>query len=106
MKQINWIDDMPEVFANNPDEPVRLLVKLRHGPSFLPCSVHATRDTGNADGYCDSDVHSRYGSIDNVTLRVLLDEKDKGIAPGQFAVFYHPDNLRTIVGGTIALHRP
>ena len=42
-------------------------IKLRHGPNF---------------------VTGRVWKIDNELLRVILDVRDKGIAPGQFAAFY------------------
>lgn len=45
-----------------------LVVKTRHGPRQLDCVVTRTGDD---------------------TGRVALCERDKGLAPGQFAVFYH-----------------
>ena len=44
-----------------------LVCKLRHGPDLIPCSAEYTPE----------------GS-----LNVILDRPDKGIAPGQFVVFY------------------
>ena len=46
----------------------RLQVKLRHGPTLTGC---------------------RWEARDAERWEVLLDEPDAGIAPGQFAVFYH-----------------
>lgn len=58
----NWIAGPPKTHD--------LQLKLRHGPSLIPCTVEW---------------------LDNDRLRVVLKEKDPGIAPGQFAVFYDGD---------------
>ena len=55
----NWISRKPA--------GERLTLKLRHGPRLNDCSIK----------WLDTD-----------RLEVTLDEGDKGIAPGQFAVFY------------------
>ncbi len=58
----NWIAEPPEKTA--------LQLKLRHGPELINCEIEA---------------------IDNNQLSVTIAEKDSGIAPGQFAVFYDGD---------------
>ena len=60
VSDVHWI-------AGPPDS-TRLLVKVRHGPALTEASVSAARE-------------GRW--------RVVLDEPDPGIAPGQSAVFYH-----------------
>ncbi|MDA0708969.1 MAG: tRNA 2-thiouridine(34) synthase MnmA [bacterium] len=55
----NWIAGPPETHA--------LQLKLRHGPSMVACTIR---------------------SLDNNRLAVHMAEKDTGVAPGQFAVFY------------------
>jgi tRNA-5-taurinomethyluridine 2-sulfurtransferase len=55
-----WIAGQPE--ATQP-----LYVKLRHGARKYSCTLHKLADTN---------------------YQVKLDERDQGIAPGQFAVFY------------------
>lgn len=54
-------------FHERPSEGAQLSVKLRHGPKEYPCRVQW---------------------IDAKTLEVSLQEKDSGIAAGQYAVFY------------------
>jgi tRNA-specific 2-thiouridylase len=60
---LNWILE-----SAPPDE--NLKVKIRHGRFFYNCKINFEN---------------------NDLVNVLLDQKDKGIAPGQFAVFYKDD---------------
>jgi len=60
---LNWI-------SGTEPEKRNLSVKLRHGPKEYPCEVRF---------------------IDDEKLSVKLDGFDRGIAPGQFAVFYDGD---------------
>lgn len=69
--QINWISGVPP-------EKKELHVKIRHGEKTYACTL-ALRDTDRAD--------------------VTLAEKDRGITPGQFAVFY--DGAYCLGGGVI-----
>ena len=64
----NWIADVPEF-------PARVTIKLRHGPKLIPGCVEKF--------YAADGPKSR--------LRITLDEPDRGIAPGQFSVFYSGD---------------
>ncbi|MBE2280797.1 MAG: tRNA 2-thiouridine(34) synthase MnmA [Ignavibacteriaceae bacterium] len=57
---INWIDYVPSNLE-------RLRVKLRHGKQFINCTIQY---------------------LDNGNAIVKLEKGDRGIAPGQFAVFY------------------
>ena len=57
----NWI--------NNPPPTTRLRTKIRHGPKFYECSLENTA----------------------TARQVRLTEKDPGIAPGQYAIFYDGD---------------
>lgn len=50
-----------------PPEHDRLFVKIRHGPELIGVTV---------------------GPIDDTRMRVTMDRADRGVAPGQFAVFY------------------
>ncbi len=68
---LNWFNDKPE----DGDE---LSVKLRHGPKKYRARVQWQ---------------------DEATLQVFLDEKDPGVAPGQYAVFYSGDSC--LGGGVI-----
>ncbi|MAG14101.1 MAG: tRNA 2-thiouridine(34) synthase MnmA [Spirochaetales bacterium] len=56
---LHWISDPPE--------HTRLHIKIRHGPALIP---------------------SRVSHIDSGRMGVEMDFPDRGVAPGQFAVFY------------------
>lgn len=71
VRDLNWFNEKPEGGA-------QLSVKLRHGPKEHHCMV---------------EWH------DENTLGVTLEEKDPGIAEGQFAVFY--DGEYCLGGGVI-----
>ena len=71
--KMNWI-------TGNPAKEKKLKVKLRHGPNYYNCAITWRNDS---------------------TLSVKIDTPDKGIAPGQFAVFYHKD---ICLGGGVILH--
>ena len=64
----NWI-------AGRPELPAKLTLKLRHGPKIIGAAVEAL--PSGPDG--------------EERLGVRLDESDRGIAPGQFSVFYDGD---------------
>lgn len=66
---LNWINGMPK--------KNELMVKLRHGETFYSCTISFARDN----------VH------------VQLSEKDHGVTPGQYAVFY--DGQECVGGGVI-----
>lgn len=70
VSKFNWIADKPE-------NGEKLKVKIRHGAKFYNCNIELKDDQAGI---------------------VLLDQKDQGIAPGQFAVFYKDD---LCVGGSI-----
>ena len=69
--KFNWINDKPS-------EGEDYLIKIRHGANFYKCKMKFTFE--------DNGI-------------VFLDKPDKGIAPGQFAVFY--DNEVCLGGGVI-----
>ena len=70
--ELNW-------FNEKPDDGAELRVKLRHGPKEYRCTVQWESET---------------------ILEVFLDEKDPGVAAGQYAVFYAGDYC--LGGGVIA----
>jgi len=76
---VNWIGGEP-VELSHPPHRVELLVKLRHGPSLVPAFIER----------CGSSAYS-----------VRLRNKDKGIAPGQFAAFYSLRKIYSDGKGTV-----
>ena len=70
--KLNWISDTA-VQKNN------LQVKLRHGANKYDCEIYFEKDS---------------------EINVMLEKPDKGIAPGQFAVFYDHD---ICLGGGVIL---
>ncbi|MFP4211077.1 MAG: tRNA 2-thiouridine(34) synthase MnmA [Alkalispirochaeta sp.] len=56
-------------------DAIRLKAKIRHGPALTGCTVERLDGTSFADA---------------TRLRVTMDEADRGVAPGQFAVLYDP----------------
>ncbi len=69
--KFNWI-------ADRKPEKKNLSVKIRHGAHIFLCTINF---------------------IDNGTAEVKIDKPDRGIAPGQFAVFY--DDQICLGGGVI-----
>jgi tRNA-specific 2-thiouridylase len=69
--KFNWI-------LGKPPERKELKVKLRHGATFVSCTFELQKEEGN----------------------VKIEKPDKGIAPGQFAVFYYDD---VCLGGGVIL---
>ncbi|NNG27469.1 MAG: tRNA 2-thiouridine(34) synthase MnmA, partial [Ignavibacteriaceae bacterium] len=67
----NWI-------SGNSPQATKLIVKLRHGANYYNCKIEMLNDS---------------------SVNVKIDKPDKGIAPGQFAVFY--DNDVCLGGGVI-----
>lgn len=72
VEQCNWFIDVPQTARS-------LQVKMRHGAQRYVCTV-----TPKNDG----------------RMLIKLHERDQGIAPGQFAVFY--DDIRCVGSGVIA----
>lgn len=59
VRDLSWL--------SSPPETGRLLLKIRHGPGIVPCTV---------------------SPLPGGRLEVRMDEPDRGVAAGQFAVFY------------------
>ncbi len=72
VEELSWIDDREPSWlsAGAPDDGKTLRLKLRHGPKMVECTVGPTQGVG---------------------LEVHMAEGDRGLAPGQFAVFYVDD---------------
>ncbi|MCG8452729.1 MAG: tRNA 2-thiouridine(34) synthase MnmA [Spirochaetales bacterium] len=63
----NWIAEKPE--------PGSVVIKLRHGPKLIPASIAPLEEGENGE--------ERWS--------VSMEESDRGLAPGQFSVFYHDE---------------
>ncbi len=72
VSQCNWFIDVPQGTQT-------FQVKMRHGAHLYGCTVTPTQ---------------------HGTAKVCLDERDQGIAPGQFAVFYYDE--RCVGSGVIS----
>ncbi len=70
--KFNWINERPSADKE-------YLVKVRHGANFYKCKINFS---------------------ENDSAQITLNNPDKGIAPGQFAVFYEDD---TCLGGGVIL---
>jgi len=68
----NWISGRPEL-------PARVTLKLRHGPKLIGATVRAL-----ADSFSQAENGKE-------RLEIEMDESDRGVAPGQFAVLYDGD---------------
>lgn len=80
VQDMNW-------FSGEVPTTAQLRVKLRHGPEFYRCTIEKQQISG--------------GKEQRDMISVYLDQKDQGITPGQFAVFY--DGGVCLGGGVIAL---
>jgi tRNA-specific 2-thiouridylase len=65
----------------------RLCLKLRHGPQITACRLEWRGGDGRGDGALPG-VPVEAGPGGQPVLAVSLDQADRGIAAGQFAVFY------------------
>lgn len=79
---LTWIDGAPA--------KERLTCKLRHGPELIGCAIEWL--PSHSEG-------SPVGDLGGQRLRVTLDKPDRGVAPGQFTVFY--DGEFCLGGGKI-----
>ncbi|MBN2617942.1 MAG: tRNA 2-thiouridine(34) synthase MnmA [Spirochaetales bacterium] len=70
VKNLNWLNKIPQENM--------LSVKLRHGPHIIPCFIKW---------------------LDDNRIEITMSEADKGVAPGQFAIFYN--NLECLGCGRI-----
>lgn len=67
----SFVVQKPHWINSNQDLTEATQVKLRHGPKIYKCSVSRFEDQNNEHA-----------------VQIKLTERDQGIAPGQFAVFY------------------
>jgi tRNA-5-taurinomethyluridine 2-sulfurtransferase len=79
IEDIHWISGSPPTFLLN--GPARFGLKIRHGPTIV-------------NGYLEL--------LDDGVANVKLDQKDGGLAPGQYVVFYEPDGIECYGGGVIS----
>ena len=107
VKDLNWIDLNYQFSLSN----FQLFVRIRHQGKLLKCI--AKRDTKNVIRNTQDKKNS---SISRISYHVFLSEPERGIAPGQSAVFYirakeqngkrvknHKNNFEVLGGGIISL---
>jgi tRNA-specific 2-thiouridylase len=84
VERINWIKGVePEELSR--DGQMELELKLRHGPNFCKGTVIKEQADSNNSNNSSNSSNSNSSSS---SVRVRLEKRDKGIAPGQFAAFY------------------
>jgi tRNA-5-taurinomethyluridine 2-sulfurtransferase len=66
----------------------QLLVKTRHGPAIQRCEL--VLDSSSSSSGSSSSSTSSSSSVTSGTCR-LLEGRDSGLAPGQYAAFYYSD---------------
>jgi tRNA-specific 2-thiouridylase len=79
VEDIHWISGSSPVSLL--DGPVRLDMKIRHGPRIVSGSLRLMEDG---------------------VANVKLDQKDGGLAPGQYVVFYEPGGIECHGGAVIS----
>lgn len=89
--ELTWIAGRPPEWLGDPrlrsGDPRTLRLKLRHGPKMTECRVRlAGREELEQSGLRGPDL-----ADSQPRLMVEMTEGDKGLAPGQFAVFYLDD---------------
>eukprot|EP00559_Dactyliosolen_fragilissimus_P003125 CAMPEP_0184867374 /NCGR_PEP_ID=MMETSP0580-20130426/26263_1 /TAXON_ID=1118495 /ORGANISM="Dactyliosolen fragilissimus" /LENGTH=986 /DNA_ID=CAMNT_0027367619 /DNA_START=117 /DNA_END=3077 /DNA_ORIENTATION=+ len=93
VEDIHWIaGSAPKIRSDKGrqdfDWCIRLDMKIRHGPNIVGGSLHI-------------DEKSAEGSAGNIKL----DQKDGGLAPGQFVAFYEPDGGEICLGSGVISER-
>jgi hypothetical protein len=81
------------------DSRQQLLVKTRHGPAIKRCelvldsysSCSSTDSSSSSSSSSDSSSDNSSNSSVTSGTCVLLEGKDSGLAPGQYAAFYYDD---------------
>jgi tRNA-specific 2-thiouridylase len=92
VKEVNWICPNYQLLITNYSH---LWVRIRHQGELLKCSVRRDTRYGIRDRKNENSFH-----VSRFTYHVSLSEPERGIAPGQAAVFYRKDEV--LGGGIIA----
>ena len=88
LEDIKWISGEPPIETRDPDsktewKEVRFDLKIRHGPKIVQGSLMLNGGDGSTGNVC-------------------LDNKDGGLAPGQYVVFYRIGTLECLGAGVIS----
>jgi len=95
VKDINWINPLT---INHQSLTIRCQVRIRHQGELLSCEVRSEKWK---EGKTPRTVARRDSSeVKEKAVKVTLDEGERGIAPGQSAVFYLGEE---VLGGGIIL---
>ncbi len=87
-KGVNW------VAFDEPGEPVRAKVKIRYRHDPAPATIYPVdQPLPHAGSDADRSVHAPSGA------RIVFDQPQRAITPGQATIFYDIDGCEEVVGG-------
>ena len=84
--KMNWVGGLEPDGLWDP-KGITMDIKLRHGPTLSRGNVRMTSDIPSTSVVIEGGLGESESAVNGI-LRVVLDKRDKGIAPGQFAAFY------------------
>jgi len=87
VENLHWISSKEPTYLMDKDRKgsYRLILKIRHGPKLVAGTLEMLRDEEENDEKETDFTNSRSVGL------IKLDEKDGGLAPGQYVVFYAED---------------
>lgn len=83
VEDLHWIRGITPFSLRN--EETRFLMKIRHGPKIASGTLLVKENTPSLG-------------------RIKLDQRDGGLAPGQYVVFYNVDDSECLGSGVISEH--